>query len=126
MSRDFFREGEDDAEREGIPDRRRYLIGSAYAEGFDHYMRTKRPGIDWQKNKSFKTVLLELRERVTVPEAKETIDHALKTLCHKCGDEAQPDTDPPMCINHMAQKGGGNDESTAEITHLMFINQKEE
>lgn len=35
-------------------------------------------------------------------------------LCSKCSDEAHPDTDPPMCVDHMAQRGGGNDPETAD------------
>lgn len=42
-----------------------------------------------------------------LPQAKKQTE-----LCSKCPNEAQPDTDPPMCIDHMAQRGGGNDEST--------------
>lgn len=34
--------------------------------------------------------------------------------CSKCGDEAHPDTSPPMCVDHMAKKGGGNDPETAD------------
>jgi len=34
--------------------------------------------------------------------------------CIKCGALAQPDTDPPMCTDCMAQKGGGNDPETAK------------
>ncbi len=67
-----------------------------------------------KKSKSFRTVLLELRERVTVPKARELIDHELEILCRKCGEPAQPDTDPPMCVDHMSQKGGGNDPETAD------------
>lgn len=29
-----------------------------------------------------------------------------------CGEEAQADTDPPMCTGCFANKGGGNDGST--------------
>lgn len=32
--------------------------------------------------------------------------------CRKCGAEAQPDSDPPMCVDCMSQKGGGNDPET--------------
>lgn len=35
-------------------------------------------------------------------------------LCSKCDNEAQPDTDPLLCVDCMAQKGGGNDPETAD------------
>lgn len=41
------------------------------------------------------------------PQAKKQIEP-----CSKCGDEAAPGTNPPMCVDHMAQKGGGNDHET--------------
>ena len=34
--------------------------------------------------------------------------------CHKCGAEAQPDTNPPLCTDCMSQKSGGNDPETAD------------
>lgn len=40
MSRDSFRQGVDDAQRLGVPNRRLYIDPySSYAEGFDEYMR---------------------------------------------------------------------------------------
>lgn len=38
MSRDSYRQGVDDAQKNGEPNRRLYLIDSSYAEGFDGYM----------------------------------------------------------------------------------------
>lgn len=78
MSRDSYRQGADDAQHYGEPNRRLYIDPySSYAEGFDNYMK----------------------------------EHP---LCTKCDEEAHPDTEPPMCVDHMAQKGGGNDPETAD------------
>ena len=45
-----------------------------------------------------------------------TLDESVDELypkCEKCGiNEAQPDTNPPMCAQCMADKGGGNDPET--------------
>jgi len=49
------------------------------------------------------------------PPYDEGYEEGLKGVCSKCGEnDAQPDTDPPMCTDCMAQKGGGNDPETKE------------
>lgn len=39
-------------------------------------------------------------------------DHMKAHPMCPCGEEAQPDTDPPMCAGCFVNKGGGNDPET--------------
>lgn len=50
------------------------------------------------------------------PSYAEGFDEYMKEhpVCSECGAEAQPGSDPPMCVDHMSQKGGGNDPETAD------------
>jgi len=68
------------------------------------------------------------------PPYDEGYEEGLKELCQECGEPAQPDSDPPMCISCLQESsecppnaGSGLTPYGLEIqeaTHLMFLNQQ--